>query len=327
MTELTRDLRSQSGLQLPLDYKTYPMNFGDPVFAKLFRAEGPWDIVANFAAHKHVRSEKDRYSIEAMLDNNVFKARQLLELLATAPPSHFFCVSTDKAANPVNVMGASKKLMEQIILSYKDRFPVTTARFANVAFSNGSLLAGYLDRLMKRQPISCPADVRRYFVSPEESGQICMLACILGESGDIFFPKLSEDKMLTFKEITLDFFNYLVIPIQLCSSEEEAKNHALTRQDNDPYPVFFFQTDTSGEKAYEEFYTINDQLELSQFHSLGVIKNAPVPSSQEIDTTILQLKQEIDSGHYDKASIIHVMQQFLPDFHHIETGKSLDEKM
>jgi FlaA1/EpsC-like NDP-sugar epimerase len=190
LTELTRDLRSGADQFVPEDFKTYPMSFGDPVFRKMFVEEGPFEIVANFAAHKHVRSEKDKYSIEAMIENNVFKAKEFLDLLLENKPEHFFCVSTDKAANPVNVMGASKKLMEEVIMAYSSSLQITTARFANVAFSNGSLLAGYIERLFKNQPISCPSDVKRFFVSPEESGQICMLACMLGNSGEIFFPKL-----------------------------------------------------------------------------------------------------------------------------------------
>lgn len=187
LTELTRDLRSSYHLNIPEDYKTYPMNMGDAVFEKLFRQTGPFDIVANFAAHKHVRSEKDPYSIQAMIENNVFNAKKLLDLLLERPPKHFFCVSTDKAANPVNVMGASKKLMEEVIMSYSGKIPITTARFANVAFSNGSLLFGFLQRYMNRQPFSAPTDIKRYFLSPRESGQLCMLACVLGASGDIFF--------------------------------------------------------------------------------------------------------------------------------------------
>lgn len=188
LTELTRDLRSTYGLIVPGDYKTYPINFDDPIFYRILAEAGPFDIVANFAAHKHVRSEKDHYSVTALLQNNIIKAVKLLETLAKSPPEHFFCVSTDKAANPVNIMGASKKIMEEVILSYSDRFNITTARFANVAFSNGSLLAGYLDRMMKQQPLSCPSDIRRFFVSPKESGQICLLACVLGKTGNIFFP-------------------------------------------------------------------------------------------------------------------------------------------
>ena len=196
LTELTRDLRSTYGMYIPEDYRTYPLNFADPIFEKIFRKEGGFDIVANFSAHKHVRSEKDQYSVEALIENNVLKARKLLDLLVEMPPKHFFCVSTDKAANPVNIMGCSKKVMEEMIMAYSDKFKVTTARFANVAFSNGSLLAGFIERMMKRQPLSSPNDVKRYFVSPEESGQICMLACMLGRSGEIFFPKLGEEQMM-----------------------------------------------------------------------------------------------------------------------------------
>lgn len=182
LTELTRDLRSTLGMRVPDDYKTYPINFSDPVFDKILQDAGPFDIVANFAAHKHVRSEKDQFSVIALLENNIIKAEQLLSKLDASPPEHFFCVSTDKAANPVNIMGASKKIMEEVIMAYAGRFPVSTARFANVAFSNGSLLAGYLERMMKHQPLSCPSDIRRFFVSPEESGQICLMASILGKT-------------------------------------------------------------------------------------------------------------------------------------------------
>ena len=200
LTELTRTLRSNSKLVVPKDYLTYPMSFNSDVFFKMINQHGNFDIVANFAAHKHVRSEKDSFSIEAMLKNNVIDAKNLLDYLKLNKPSHFFCVSTDKAANPVNVMGGSKKLMEHVIMSYSNDIKITTARFANVAFSNGSLLYGYLERLLQRQPISCPSDVKRFFVSPDESGEICLLTCILGNSGDIFFPKLREEQLVSFKK-------------------------------------------------------------------------------------------------------------------------------
>jgi len=327
LTELTRDLRSTEGQYIPETYITYPMNFGEAVFEKLFKHEGPFDIVANFAAHKHVRSEKDKYSIEAMIDNNVFKAKRFLDMLSKQPPQHFFCVSTDKAANPVNVMGASKKLMEEVIMAYSNHIPIATARFANVAFSNGSLLDGYIQRLLKRQPISCPSDVRRFFVSPEESGQICMLACMLGNSGEIFFPKLAEDEMVNFKDITLDFFAAMGQAVHLCQSETEARELAAKRTDSDPFPVYFFDTDTSGEKLYEEFYTDNDRLDLENFHSLGVIKNAVKLPLDQIEHTLSGLRSMMDSGNYDKASIVQQLKNIIPDFAHIETGKSLDEKM
>lgn len=327
LTELTRDLRSKPGQYVPQEYLTYPMNFGDPVFEKMFRKHGRFDIVANFAAHKHVRSEKDQYSIEAMIDNNVFKAQRFLDLLLEFPPEHFFCVSTDKAANPVNVMGASKKLMEEVIMSYCSDLKITTARFANVAFSNGSLLAGYIERLFKGQPISCPADVKRFFVSPEESGQICMLACMLGETGDIFFPKLDESELVNFKDITIDFFKSSKREILECTSEDEARQKSLELNDQAPYPVYFFKTDTSGEKLYEEFYTEQDELDLETFESLGMVKNAPqLPRKQVLDM-IDELKELMDTNRHDKNSIVHLIKKHLPGFEHIETGKSLDQKM
>jgi FlaA1/EpsC-like NDP-sugar epimerase len=327
LTELTRDLRSKHVQFIPEDYKTYPMNFGDEVFRKMFVNEGPFHIVANFAAHKHVRSEKDHYSIEALIDNNVFKAKDFLDLLTLNKPEHFFCVSTDKAANPVNVMGASKKLMEEVIMAYSNDIKITTARFANVAFSNGSLLDGYIQRLFKKQPISCPSDVKRFFVSPEESGQICMLACILGKSGEIYFPKLEEDEMVNFKEITLDFFKEMAIPVIACISDDDAKNRAASMSIEDPHPIYFFTSDTSGEKLYEEFYTEIDEVDLDKYVGMGVIKNAIKPSKAQIENCIGELQMLMQSDAYDKSAIVSLMKKHLPDFEHIETGKSLDQKM
>ena len=327
LTELTRDLRSEQGQYIPNTFLTYPMNFGDSVFEKMFLKHAPFDIVANFAAHKHVRSEKDQFSIEAMLSNNVFKANTFLDLLLAHKPKHFFCVSTDKAANPVNVMGASKKLMEELILSYTDQIKITTARFANVAFSNGSLLAGYIDRIFKKQPISCPEDVKRFFVSPEESGQICLLACVLGTSGDIFFPKLESHTMINFKDITLNFFKTMGVKVIQCNSDEEARQGMETCLKDKTYPVYFFKSDTSGEKLYEEFYTKEDTLELDRFKSLGVIENTSKPSKKNILECIASLKTLMDTPNYSKASIIAVMKEFISDFEHIETGKNLDQKM
>ena len=326
LTELTRDLRSTGNQYIPTDYITYPMNFGDPVFKKMFLEHGPFDIVSNFAAHKHVRSEKDHFSIEAMLENNVFQAKKLLDLLLEHKPAHFFCVSTDKAANPVNVMGGSKKLMEEVIMAYSQELNITTARFANVAFSNGSLLDGYIQRLFKSQPISCPSDVKRFFVSPEESGQICMLACMLGNSGEIFFPKLAEDKQVYFKEITLKFFEEAEREIVLCQTEEEAKEKSKNLENN-PYPVYFFASDTSGEKLYEEFYTETDTLDLEKFNSLGVITNSKKLQISEIEDALHEIYQILQNPGYDKEQIVSAMKKYLTDFEHIETGKSLDQKM
>lgn len=327
LTELTRDLRSREGQYIPETYLPYPINFGSEVFYKMMDREGPFDIIANFAAHKHVRSEKDHYSIEAMIENNVFKAAKFLEYLSNGnQPEHFFCVSTDKAANPVNVMGASKKLMEEVIMAYSEQIPITTARFANVAFSNGSLLDGYFNRLMKNQPLSCPTDVRRFFVSPEESGQICMLACMLGDSSDIFFPKLEEDQMVNFKDITEKFMKELGYQIEYSKTEDEARGFVFDKT-NSQYPVLFFPTSTSGEKLYEEFYTDRDQLDNDTYNSLGVIKNATKKSIASINESLDSLKYILNKEDYTKADIVSALTKHLPNFHHIETGKSLDQKM
>ena len=327
LTELTRTLRSDSNLIVPENYLTYPMSFNSEVFYKMAKIHGTFDIVANFAAHKHVRSEKDSFSIEAMIKNNVLDAKRLLDYLKLNKPSHFFCVSTDKAANPVNVMGASKKLMENVIMSYSNDLKITTARFANVAFSNGSLLYGYIERLLQRQPISCPSDVKRFFVSPEESGEICLLTTILGNSGDIYFPKLNENQLVNFKSITENFFKYLNIEIKICKSEKEAKEIALNFSDKSLYPVYFFKTDTSGEKLYEEFYTSQDEVNFNLYQSIGVITNSLKPTIFDMEVMIKEIENLFNRGSCSKVDIINIMNKILPDFNHIETGKTLDQKM
>lgn len=324
LTELTRDLRSTNNQFIPLDYRTYPMSYHDAVFRKMFINEKGFDIIANFAAHKHVRSEKDKYSIEAMLENNVFKAKEFLDLLLLYKPEKYFSVSTDKAANPVNVMGASKKLMEDVMMSYSSLINITTARFANVAFSNGSLLSGYIERIQKGQPISCPSDIKRFFVSPEESGQICLIACIVGRSGQIFFPKLDESNLISFKDITNNFFKELKVKIVECQSEYMAKNYSVN---SNIYPVYFFESDTSGEKHFEEFFTLDDEIDLDTFNSLGIIKNIKAKSLDEIDIIINKLKKMFDSANYEKSDIINIITDNINNFTHIETGKNLDQKM
>lgn len=328
LTELTRDLRSTKGLNVPADYLTYPVNFNSPVFRKIIEHYSPFDIVANFAAHKHVRSEKDVFSIEAMLENNTLNAKYLLDLLSKNPPAHFFCVSTDKAANPVNIMGASKKLMEDVIMAYAPVMKITTARFANVAFSNGSLPAGFIERLFKRQPLAAPSDVKRYFVSPEESGQLCLLACILGRSGEIFFPKLGEENMTTFSQIAEDFLAWLGYKTNVCASEKEAKEKAAALTDADKsYPVFFFSSDTSGEKSFEEFYTDEEEVDMNRFQALGVISNVQRKDPASIDKLFSSVKNVLASDHLEKSDVVTVLKDYLPNFQHIETGKSLDQKM
>jgi len=327
LTELTRTLRSDSNISVPESYLTYPMSFNSDVFYKMLKKHGSFDIIANFAAHKHVRSEKDSFSIEAMIKNNVLDAKRFLDYLKQNKPSHFFCVSTDKASNPVNVMGGSKKMMENVIMAYSKDLKITTARFANVAFSNGSLLYGYIERLLQRQPISCPSDVKRFFVSPDESGEICLLTCILGNSGDIYFPKLDENQLVNFKLITEDFFKYLNKDITICKSEKEAKEIASDLSDSSSYPVYFFKTETSGEKLYEEFYTADDEVNLNLYNSIGVITNSLKPSFSEMEATIKDIETLFNRQSYNKEDIIKIMSKIIPNFNHIETGKSLDQKM
>ncbi|SCY04325.1 Polysaccharide biosynthesis protein [Lachnospiraceae bacterium XBB2008] len=328
LTELTRDLRSTYGLYIPKDYVPYPMDYSSPVFAKMFRARGGFDYVANFSAHKHVRSEKDIFSIESLIRNNVINAKALLELLSEYPPKTYFCVSTDKAANPVNIMGASKRIMEDLIFAYSDRFDVKTARFANVAFSNGSLPAGFLERINKRQPISAPSDVKRYFVSPEESGQICMLSCMLGSNREIFFPKLDESQMMTFDDIARNLLTQRGFRVLECDSDQEAIIKARTlREGDDVYPVHFSRSDTSGEKQYEEFYTDDETIDLNRFKALGVIEGKAIPDKAEVNAFIDELVKLFGGQDIKKADVVNLIKQYLPEFNHIETDKKLDDKM
>ena len=324
LTELTRDLRSSNLLDYNPEYITYPVNLLSYTFDKIFNSD-TWQVVANFSAHKHVRSEKDKISVEALIKNNVFGAIKLLNLCELNPPKYFFSVSTDKAANPVNIMGASKSLMEKLILSKKNNFRVSTARFANVAFSNGSLLDGFIYRLNKKQPLSCPSDIKRFFVTPEQSGQICLLATFLGDTGNIFFPKLDFHKdQIYFKDIALDFLKENGFEPELVKSEKEAKEFDF---DNNPnkYPIYFFKTDTSGEKTFEEFYTEEEDYEINKYDSLGFINTPDVKISfEDVESSF---EKVFNNHNSEKSDIVAVIKKYVPDFMHIETGKHLDQKM
>lgn len=328
LAELTRDLRSSKGMFVPNDYVTYPMDFASQAFEKMFRKRRGFDIIGNFSAHKHVRSEKDIYSIEALLQNNVLHTKYLLDLLAEYPPETYFCVSTDKAANPVNIMGASKRIMEDVIFSYSDKFPVKTARFANVAFSNGSLPAGFLARIQKLQPLSAPCDVRRYFVSPEESGQICLLSAILGENRSILFPKLAEAQMMTFDGIARSLLQEHGYEVLECSSDEEAVDKSEDLKNNSNlYPVHFSIADTSGEKPFEEFVTETETADYDRFQSLGVITGKEIPDKNSIEKLFDNLNSAFAKDETTKEEIVAILTAYLPSFKHIETGKTLDSKM
>jgi len=328
LAELVRDVRSTEGLYVPDEFRCYTLNFADPIFERIFREEKGFDIVANFSAHKHVRSEKDRYSVQALIENNDIKAKKLMDLLTVYPPRHFFCVSTDKAANPVNIMGASKRIMEDLVMAYNKYFKVTTARFANVAFSNGSLPDGWIHRLQKKQPLAAPSDVKRYFVSPEESGQICMLACILGKGGEVFFPKLGEDQMLTFSSICDEFVKSEGFAKKECASDAEAKQYAARMDyDNDTYPVVYFKSDTTGEKAYEEFYVPGEKINMDRFKALGVVEETTRRPMPEVNAFFDKLEAIFHRGDFTKAQVVEAIKEFIPNFEHEEKGKNLDQKM
>lgn len=327
LTELTRELRSSKDFIVPEEYITYPLDYSSAIFEKMFRKNGGFQIVANFSAHKHVRSEKDIYSVEALLRNNVLNVKRLLNLLAEIPPEIYFCVSTDKAANPVNIMGASKRIMEDIIFSYSDKFPVKTARFANVAFSNGSLLESFLKRMEKKQPISAPMDIKRYFVSLEESGQICLTACILGENREIFYPKFDSEQMISFDSIAENLLRTAGYEIVYCKSDRDAINNITKIEECNHYPVYFSETDTSGEKKYEEFFTKDEQRDGNRFLMLGVITHKNLPDSKRMNDLCEKLEDLFLHSNVSKNEIIIALKEYLINFEHIETGKSLEEKM
>ena len=338
LAELVRDVRSTYGLYVPEEFRCYTLNFADPIFERIFREEKGFDIVANFSAHKHVRSEQARYSVQALIENNDIKAKQLMDLLTVYPPKQFFCVSTDMAANPVNIMGASKRIMEDLVMAYNKYFKVTTARFANVAFSNGSLPDGWIHRLQKKQPLAAPSDVKRYFVSPEESGQICMLACILGKGGEVFFPKLGEDQMLTFSSICDKFVTANGMQKDPCSSDEEAKlkasqldltdsQHSALHSQLVKYPTVYFKSDTTGEKAYEEFYVPGEKIDMQRFQALGVVEQTTRHNMDDVNTFFDKLEDIFAKEDFTKAQVVEALKEFLPNFQHEETGKNLDQKM
>ncbi|HQJ90892.1 MAG TPA: polysaccharide biosynthesis protein [Paludibacteraceae bacterium] len=328
LAELTRDLRSTYEMYVPEEYRAYTLNFSDPIFERIFREEKGFDIVANFSAHKHVRSEKDKWSVQALIENNDVKAKKLMDLLSVYPPKHFFCVSTDKAANPVNIMGASKRIMEDLVMAYNQKFPVTTARFANVAFSNGSRPDGWQHRIESKQPLAAPNDVKRYFVSPEESGQICMLACVLGKSGEVFFPKLGEKQMLTFSAICDDYVKAQGREKKNFATDEEAKKFAAEMPyDSNDYPVVYFKSDTTGEKPFEEFYVPGEQINLERFKSLGVIEERKTRPMSEVSAFFDKIENIFAEPNFTKEEVVKAIKDFIPNFEHEEKGKNLDQKM
>lgn len=327
MVELVRDIRSTLGY-IEGDFRTFAIDCGSREFEALMHASGGYDYVLNLSALKHVRSEKDPFTLMRLIEVNVLNTVKTMQLARAHGARKYFCVSTDKAANPVNMMGASKRIMEMFLMRASEGLPLSTARFANVAFSDGSLLHGFNQRFTKRQPISAPNDVRRYFVTPQESGELCLMSCLLGENRDILFPKLSEHLHLTtFSDIAVRYLNALGYEPHECASEDEARDRASELIVRKKWPCYFFSSDTTGEKDFEEFFTNRETLDMARFESIGVIKNAPgfdLDRLQHFEATLAAIKAQ---PTWEKAEIVDLFNYMIPDFAHKETGKYLDARM
>lgn len=327
LVELVRDIRSSFGY-IDGDFQTFALDIGSLEYDAFIKSEGQYDYVLNLSALKHVRSEKDPYTLMRMIDVNVFNTDKTIQQSSDAGVKKYFCVSTDKAANPVNMMGASKRIMEMFLMRRSEEIAISTARFANVAFSDGSLLHGFNQRIQKRQPIVAPNDIKRYFVTPQESGELCIMSCLLGENRDIFFPKLSESlHLITFAEIAERYLRERGFEPHLCTTEEEARSLVNTLPEQGKWPCLFTNSDTTGEKDFEEFFTEKEMLDMGRFSNLGVIKNQPEYDDQKLsyfESSIAEMKARCE---WKKADLVDLFHNMIPDFGHKETGKYLDSKM
>jgi FlaA1/EpsC-like NDP-sugar epimerase len=327
MVELVRDVRSTIGY-IKGDFRTFAIDCGGPEFEALMANEGPYDYIFNLSALKHVRSEKDPFTLMRMLMVNIFNTIKTFRLASDHGAKKYFCVSTDKAANPVNMMGASKRIMEMFMMRESKTMSISMARFANVAFSDGSLLHGFNQRFAKHQPFSAPNDVRRYFVTPQESGELCLMSGLLGENRDIFFPKLSEHlHLITFSDIAERYLRQMGYEPFNCASEEEARDRAAELIANKQWPCYFFSSDTTGEKDFEEFFTDKENLDFNRFYGVGVIKNQSVYDGQKLDNFFSGVEVLRKKGDWNKQEIVDLFLDLLPEFAHKETGKYLDGRM
>ena len=327
MVELVRDIRSTLGY-IDGDFRTFALDCGSNEYRALMNAGGGYDYVLNLSALKHVRSEKDPFTLMRLIDVNILNTIKTVQMAKIQEAKKYFCVSTDKAANPVNMMGASKRIMEMFLMRESQSIKISTARFANVAFSDGSLLHGFNQRFSKLQPISAPNDVRRYFVTPQESGELCLMSCLLGENRDIFFPKLSEQLHLTtFSDIAERFIKSLGYEPYYCATEEEARSQSSALIASKSWPCYFFKSDTSGEKDFEEFFTNNEILDMDRFQNLGVIKNEANYNSSMLDNFLEVIHELRNQKSWKKGQIVELFNEMITDFDHKETGKYLDGRM
>ncbi|WP_299123945.1 UDP-N-acetylglucosamine 4,6-dehydratase [uncultured Winogradskyella sp.] len=327
LVELVRDIRSSLGY-IDGDFKTFGLDIGSIEYDTFIKSDGQYDYVLNLSALKHVRSEKDPFTLMRMIDVNIINTDKTIQQSIDNGVKKYFCVSTDKAANPVNMMGASKRIMEMFLMRKSKDISISTARFANVAFSDGSLLHGFDQRIKKQQPIVAPNDIKRYFVIPKESGELCLMSCIFGENRDIFFPKLNESlHLISFADIAIKYIKSLGYEPHLCNSEDEARTLAKTLPQQGKWPCLFTKSDTTGEKDFEEFFTDNETLDMDSFINLGVIKNELHINYEKLkffENTIKDLKA---SKSWKKEDLTELFFKMIPDFRHKETGKYLDHKM
>jgi FlaA1/EpsC-like NDP-sugar epimerase len=327
MVELVRDIRSSLGY-IDGDFRTFAIDCGSLEYDAYFKAEGPFDYVLNLSALKHVRSEKDPYTLMRMVDVNVFNTDKTIAQAWQSGAGKYFAVSTDKAANPANMMGASKRIMEMFLMRRSLEGRISTARFANVAFSDGSLLHGFNQRMQKMQPLSAPRDVRRYFVTPRESGELCLMSCLLGENRDIFFPKLSDElHLITFAEIAVRYLEYQGYEAYLCPTEDEARARVKELAGQKKWPCYFFDSDTTGEKDFEEFYTDREVLDMDRFENLGVIKNEALFDEEKLSLFSKAIDDMKKRGRWDRLELIALFNTMIPNFGHKETGRFLDGRM
>lgn len=327
LVELVRDIRSSFGY-IEGDFQTFALDIGTEEYDAFIQADGKYDYVLNLSALKHVRSEKDPYTLMRMINVNILNTIKTINQSVVGGARKYFCVSTDKAANPANMMGASKRIMEMFLMRCSKNISISTARFANVAFSDGSLLHGFNQRLDKKQPIVAPNDIKRYFVTPKESGELCLMSCIFGENRDIFFPKLSESlHLISFSDIAVKYLQDKGYTPLLCNSEDEARSLIDEINNNAEWPCLFSDSDTTGEKDFEEFFTENEVLDMERFHNLGVIKNPEGFDSSKLDYFASEIEQIKKRGVWNKQEIVDLFKFMIPDFNHKETGKYLDSKM
>lgn len=327
LVELVRDIRSTFGY-ISGDFQTFALDIGSVEYDAFFEQSGGYDYVLNLSALKHVRSEKDPFTLMRMIDVNVFNTDKTIAQCIEKGVKKYFCVSTDKAANPVNMMGASKRIMEMFLMKRSREISISTARFANVAFSDGSLLHGFNQRLLKNQPIAAPNDVRRYFVTPQESGELCLMSTLFGDNRDIFFPKLSENlHLITFSDIAVRYLKSRGLEAYECESEDEARALMATLPKEGKWPCLFAPSDTTGEKDFEEFYTDSEVLDMERFDNLGIIKNEWESKEDLTNFFEGQIVQMREKKRWSKGEIVTLFKQMIPNFLHEEKGKYLDSKM